>query len=240
MKKFSLSIIALLFCFAAWAQTEESATQISETIYILPKAGMNAKFEAAIAAHNEKFHPVGPHYAVLRKVEYGAKSGWYVWVMKGTYASLDSRPDEEGGHSDDWNKTIEPMVAEYGDIGLWGLNEKLSTGMETFKKSEKYTLWSVQLKRGEYERFQALVGKIKETYESMGDRAFLVFNNEVHTAGGADVAMVWSFNNYADLDKDPGTKAAYEKINGEGSWKKMVAEWMDITIEHDEEIRSKR
>ncbi len=238
MKKFSLSIIALLFCFSAWAQTEKQPTQISETIYILPKAGMNVQFEAAIAAHNKKFHPVGPHHAVLRKVEYGEKAGWYVWVMKGTYASLDTRPDEEGGHSADWTKTVEPTVEKYGETGLWGFAEELSYGMEIFAKSKKYNVWAVDLKRGEEVRFKELMGKIRDAYESMGTRAFLVYYNQIHTAGGSDVALIWSFNNYADLDKDWGTKEAYEKINGEGSWKKMIEEWRDITVDHSEEIRT--
>ena len=238
MKNLTLSIIALLFCFSAWAQTEKKPTQLSESIYILPKAGMNEQFEAAVAAHNKKFHPEGEHYAVLRRVEYGAKAGWYVWIMKGTYASLDSRPDKEGGHADDWTTTVDPTVEKYGETGLWGYNEKLSFGMDILKKQTKYTIWAVTLKPGQWERFSAFAEKIRATYESMGDRAFLVYMNQIHTAGGADVAFVWSFDKYADLDEDSGTKEAYEKLYGEGSWKLMIEEWLDISVDYNEEIRT--
>ncbi len=238
MKKFSLLIIALIFCVSTWAQTDKKPTQLSETVYILPKAGMNVQFEAAIAEHNKKFHPVGPYHAVLRKVEYGAKSGWYVWVMISTYASLDTRPNLEGGHQEHWDKSVGPTVEENGDVGLWGYDEELSFGMDLFKKSKKYNIWNIDLKRGQGDKFKVIVEKLRDTYKSMGNRAFLVYNNQIHTAGGADIALIWSIKNYADLDGDWGTKEAFEKINGEGSWKKMVDEWREITVDYNEEIRT--
>ena len=45
---------------------------------------------------------------------------------------------------------------------------------------------------------------------------------------GPDMAIVWTFNTYAEWSKYSGTKAAYEKIYGEGSWQHMLDEWMDI------------
>jgi len=238
MKKISLVLIAMMFCFASFSQTKKKPTQISESLYILPKAGMNLQFEAAIAAHNEKFHPVGPHHAVLRRIEYGAKSGWYSWIMKGTYASLDSRPVTEGGHQEDWDKNVGPTVEEYGDVGLWAYDEDLSFGADIFKKSKKYLIWSIDVKRGKSDRFKVIVEKLREAYKSIGTRAMLVYTNEVHTSGSADIALIWTLENYADLDSDWKTKEAFEKINGEGSWEKMVAEWYDTTVDHEEEIRT--
>jgi hypothetical protein len=239
MKRISISIIALFFCFSVWAQTEKKPSQLSESLYILPKAGMNVAFEAAIAAHNKKFHPVGPHNAVLRRVEYGDMSGWYVWIMKGTYASLDTRPNLEGGHQADWDKTVGPTVEKYGDVSLYAFNEDLSFGSDIMEKTKMYNLWAVDIKSGQYNRFKALTEKIKKAYESMGNRAFLVFNNQIHTTGGADVSLIWSINNYADLDTDWGTKAAYEKLYGADSWNKMREEWNDIVVDYTQEIRTK-
>jgi len=238
MKRVTLLSLLLLFCFAAIAQGDKKPTQISETIYILPKAGMNVQFEEAIAMHNKKYHPVGPHHALLRRVEYGAKAGWYVWVMRGTYASLDSRPVLENGHQDHWNTTVEPTVEKYGNVGLWGYDEKLSYGMDIFQKSKKYVVWAVDVKRGKVDKFKAIVEKLRDTYKTMNNRAFLVFTNQVHSTGDADVALIWNLENYAALDEDLGTKETYEKINGDGTWKKMVDEWMEITVDHNEEIRT--
>lgn len=41
----------------------------SESNYMLPKLGMEEKFEAAIKAHALKFHPAGPYVAGLVKAE---------------------------------------------------------------------------------------------------------------------------------------------------------------------------
>jgi len=237
MKTFTTTAMAALFCFIAWSQGEKKPTQISESIYIMPVEGKAAAFEVAIATHNKKFHPVGPHHAMLRRVDYGAKAGWYVWVMKGTFASLDSRPDK-GGHDEDWDANVNPTVKEYGDSGLWSFDEDMSYGMDTFQKSSKYNVWSIDIKRGQGERFNNLTKKISDTFESMGNRAFLVYNNQVHTPGGADVAFIWSMKNFADLDTEWGTEAAYEKLHGTESWKKMLTEWYDITVDHTEEIRT--
>ena len=85
---------------------------------VAAKRGMEDKFEVAVLAHNKKFHPDGPYVAALRKIDYGPKAGWYVWVMGPTaYSSLDSCPTKESGHDQDWNTMIDPLVQEYGVQG---------------------------------------------------------------------------------------------------------------------------
>jgi len=241
MKKRSvLAIVVILIAFGAFAQTaEEKPAIVSETMYILPKRGMEDKFEAAVKAHDLKFHPEGPYQAGLRKVEYGEKSGWYVWVFGPTsYSSIDTRPTKEGGHADDWSKTVEPFVESYGETQLWNLDSDLSFGRDILKKSNYYEVWQVDLKRGEYYRFKAMAEKLKKVYESVGKTAFLIFNNQIHTKNGADVSIIWSFNTFAEWSKDEGIKAEYEKANGPGSWQQMLDEWRDITVDYNSEIRS--
>src|ERR1035438_7873437 len=113
MKKFTiLAILALMLTAGAIAQSmNDKPTTVVETMYMLPKRGMEDKLEAAIKAHDMKFHPDGQYQAGLRKVEYGDKAGWYVWVFgPTTYASIDSRPKKEGGHDADWTTTVEPLI----------------------------------------------------------------------------------------------------------------------------------
>jgi hypothetical protein len=239
-RNFTLAIIALLFAGSLVAQTaDDKPAMVTETMYILPKRGMDDKLEAAIKAHDLKFHPEGPYKAGLRKVEYGEHAGWYVWVFgPTTYASIDSRPTKENGHADDWSKTVDPLVETYGETSLWDLNTDLSFGGDILKKSNYYEAWMVDLKRGEYYRFKALAEKLRKAYETLGTTAFIVYDNPVHTSKSADVGIIWSFNSYADWSKDPGIKATYEKLNGSGSWQHLLDEWMDITIDYNSEIRS--
>ncbi len=200
---------------------------------------MNDKFEAAIKAHDAKFHPDGPYKAGLRRVEYGDKAGWYVWVFGPcTFSGLDTRPAKENGHAADWTATVDPLVETYGETQLWQYNDELSVGMDKLKTDKYYEVWAVKIKPGQYYRFSALAEKLKKTYESMGNSSFLVYNNVVHTTNGADVGLLWSFNTYADWGKDSGTKAAYEKIYGSNSWADMFKEWMDLIESYDTEIRT--
>jgi len=241
MKKyFILTGIALLLIGGVFAQSnDDKPKMVTETMYMLAKRGMDDKLEAAVKAHDQKFHPDGPYQASLRKVEYGEKAGWYVWAFgPTTYASIDSRPAKEGGHDEDWSKTVDPFVETYGESMLWDNNADLSYGMDILKKSKYYEAWGVDLKRGEYYRFKALAEKLKKAYEALGTTAFLVFDNPIHTTGSPDVAILWSFNSYDEWSKDQGVKDTYEKTFGAGSWQLLLNEWKDVTVDYSSEIRS--
>ena len=239
-KNILLSLVAMAFMTVGFAQTgNEKPASVLESMYLLPKRGMDDKLEAAIKAHDLKFHPDGPYVASLQKVEYGDKAGWYVWNFGPTlYASIDSRPTKEGGHDIDWNNNVDPLVDQYGPPALWQYNEDLSCGMDIAKKSSHFEIWGVFLKHGNYYRFKELAGKLKKTYESMGSYSMLVFDNPVHTPSSPDVAIVWNFSNYAEWAKDMSTMSAYEKLYGPGSWQNMIKEWNDLITDYNSELRS--
>jgi len=239
-KTISLTCIAIFFACSAIAQTTpDKPTVVTETMYIMPKRGMEDKFESAVKAHDVKFHSADQYKAGLRKVEYGEKAGWYVWVFgPTTYSSIDTRPTKEGGHDVDWSSTIDPLVETYGETQLWELNQELSSGVDLMKTAKYYEVWSVKLKRGEYYRFNALAEKLKKAYDAVNTSAFLIYNNPLHTSNGADVGILWSFNSYAEWSADPGIKSAFEKIYGSNSWQNMLDEWRDVTVDYNAEIRS--
>jgi hypothetical protein len=239
-KNMILVLIVLSSAMSAISQTATTPPQqVIEVQYLLPKQGMEDKFEAAVLAHNKKFHPDGPYVAYLRKIEYGPKTGWYAWVMGPTaYASLDTRPDKENGHAQDWSTTIDPLIDKYGETNLWNLNADLSYGFDIFKQAKHYESWGVDLKPGQYYRFKAIAEKLKKIYASMGTTAFIVLDNQLHTAGGADVALIWSFNTFSDWSKDDGLMAAYEKQYGAGSWQQLLSEWRDIIVDYTADVRT--
>lgn len=239
-KNLTLTFMALFSICIAFAQTAvEKPTMVTETMYIMPKRGMEEKFEAAVKAHDTKFHPEGQFKAGLRKVEYGEKAGWYVWIFgPTTYAALDTRPTTENGHADDWSANIDPLVETYGAISLWEFNADLSYGMDKLKASKYYEVWAVKLKRGEYYRFKALAEKLRKAYETDGKSAFIVYNNPLHTTNSADVALIWNFNSFDEWSKDSGVKATFEKLHGANSWQNMLDEWLAVTIDYNSEIRS--
>jgi hypothetical protein len=239
-RKIGLMLAGLCIVAGTMAQTTtEAPVTVVETMYLIPKRGMEDKFEAAVKAHNAKFHPSGPFVAGLRKIEYGDKAGWYVFVYgPTTYENIDNRPAKGNGHDADWNTTVDPLVETYGATTLWNVNKDLTFGFDILQKSKYYEIWMVNIKRGEYYRFRALSEKLKKAYESVGTGSFVVFENPLHTTNSADVALVWSFNTYKDWEEDPGPKAAYEKLYGAGSWQHMMDEWKDIYVDYNAEIRS--
>lgn len=229
-------------CFAlnSFAQSASGSTPMAiESLMLMPKRGMEEKFEAAVLAHNKKFHPEGPYVAGLRKIEYGPKAGWYVWVFGPVpYGSYDTRPTKENGHAQDWDATVDPLVEEYGPTGFWNYNADLSCGLDIFKKAKHYESWGIDLKPKQFYRFKSLAEKLKKVYESEGKTAFIVLENNLHAKDGPDVALIWSFNTYADWQTDPGPKAIFEKLYGEGSWQTAMDEWMDMINGYNSEIRS--
>jgi hypothetical protein len=235
-------MLLLAGCFAmnTNAQSDAKSTPLAvESLYLMPKRGMEDKFEAAVLAHDKKFHPEGPYVAALRKIEYGPKAGWYSWVMGPVpYGSLDTRPTKESGHDQDWNTTIDPLVEEYGSSGFLNYNTDLSYGLDIFKKAKHYEVWGVDLKPKQYYRFKAMCQKLKKVYEADGKSAFLVLDNNIHGKDQPDVVLVWSFDTYSDWQKDPGPKATYEKQNGEGSWQTLLDEWMDMINDYTSDIRT--
>jgi hypothetical protein len=239
-KNVFLALLTFLFAFNAFSQSKPDATpMVIESQMILPKMGMEDKFEAAILTHNKKFHPEGAYVAGLRKIEYGPKAGWYVWVMGPTVCgSLDTRPTKESGHDQDWSETIDPLVDQYGPTNLYSYNTDLSYGLDIFKKSKHYEIWGVNLKDGQYYRFKAICEKLKKVYEQMGTTSFVILDNALHAPDGPDVAIIWSFNSYSEWFKDYGPKTAYEKMYGEGSWQTMMDEWKDMVVDYSSEIRS--
>lgn len=227
-----------VFCSIAQTNSEKPAA-VLESMYIMPKRGMEDKFEAAVKAHNTRFHPEGKYAAGLRKVEYGEKAGWYVWLFgPTTYSAIDSRPTKEGGHDADWSTSVDPLVETYGDTRLSELNENLSYGYDALKASKYREVWMVDIKKGQYYRFKALAEKLKKAYESLGTGSFVIYNNVIHTKNSADVAIAWGFNTFDEWSKDMGAMKAYEKLYGDNSWQNMLKEWEDIIVDYDVEIRS--
>lgn len=240
MKKLiTLAVACLLFQTFATAQGENEPKSLTETMYILPKQGMDKQFEKGVAAHDQKFHAPGKdNQAMLRRVEYGNKAGWYVWIMRGTYSSLDSRPANDA-HSQDWEENVGKYVKEYGTTDLWSLNKDLSYGMDKFEKQKRYETWAIYLKPWQGYRFDAALEKINAAYKKMGDRSMLVFEPEVKRKGGPNVGLVWGYDNFADLETDSKLVDTFEEIHGKGSWGVFLQEWRDIVEDVDMEHRVK-
>ena len=223
-------VMALFLTSNGIAQEAAKKTYgMAELSFMLPKVGMEKAFVNSVKAHNDKYHKEGPNKAYIDNVLTGGEAGWFVWIMGPcTFTDLDSRPGE-GAHADDWTKNIAPNIQKYGRTEYWKYNDKLSYQADA--TPPKYeTLWIIDLKQGDYYRFEAFMTKIQAAYVKKGSRNISVYNNQFVSDDGREVCVVWDYKNWAAFDEDGGgIKKEFEEINGEGSWENALDEWEEIT-----------
>ena len=107
-----MNTLCLPFLLAA--QDDAKKYRAVELSYMKAKIGMEAKFEAAVKAHNAKYHKEGAYESELYAIATGNETGWYVWIMGPcTFSDLDNRPNDDA-HTNDWDKNVSPKVAKYG------------------------------------------------------------------------------------------------------------------------------
>lgn len=233
----SLLIIAMLITSIGIAQEKEKKKYgMVEIVYILPKIGMEKAFVNAVTEHNNMYHKEGPYKGHMDLILTGDDAGWYVWAMGPCmFSDLDNRPGE-GAHTEHWTNSVAPKVKKYGRTEYWRYNEKLSyKSDDTPSKFEN--IWLVDIKRGDYYRFKALMKKIKEAYKKKGDGNIHVYDNQFNAGDGRDVAILWAFSSWAEFDDDDGgIKKFYEEINGEGSWENAMDEWTEISVSINSQV----
>jgi len=227
-KIYALASILLVSIFFSSSIIAQEKYQMVELIFMLPKIGMEKSFENGIKEHNNEYHKDGPYKAHLDVILTGKKAGWYAWLMGPcTFTDLDARPVSDA-HDKHWEQKVAPNIAKYGSTEYWKHNPKISyqSGTETPKLEE---IWFIDLKKGDYYRFLALMTKVKGAFEKKGEGIMHVYDNQFNENNGRDVAVVWGMDNWAELDKDSSIKETYEEINGKGTWQNAMDEWNEIT-----------
>ncbi len=235
MKKILCLIVFIASTAMVYAQ-EDGPASVVETVILEPKMGHSMQLEEALTAHNEKYHSGDANNAWVRYITYGSRAGDYLWLMSGTYASLDARPDDDG-HNKDWAEKVEVHVQSYGPTTVWEVNSSLTTNTGEGGSNKHVRAWLVDLKPGEYYRFNAIMEKMAKTNEEMG-RTMFVLDNQVASTGAPDVAMIWPFDSFSEWDEDSNVAATYEKLHGEGSWRLFLEEWRDVVNHIYSQVRS--
>ncbi|HYV93643.1 MAG TPA: hypothetical protein VE978_17845 [Chitinophagales bacterium] len=244
MRKFFLSIAVLVaYTAGAFAQTAAAPKtyQMVQIMMIKPKQGQEKAFEDAVKAHDAKFHS-GAYAAQLWAVTYGKGSdGWYVWRMGPLmYTDMDKQPQGNKDHDDDWSKTVDPHVQEYGETNFWKLQDDLSYTPANYNP-QNLDVWIIDIKPGMRYQFADLMKKWKAMWEAKKyPYAMRVSYNDMFSGdGGADAGIVFSFNHFAEFD-DPNNdwRKDYEEMNGPGSWDNFWKAWNACVNSTSEQIRA--
>ncbi len=226
-KRFFTGILILVFLFSTdlIAQKKKEKYAMFSTVEMKPVRGKEKALESAVKEHNAKFHAEDPYKAILRTILTGPKSGNYVWIMgPSMYSDMDNRPNDKA-HEDDWNNTVDTNVKYYGNVEYWKFNDKLSYTAPNTENDKMSTVWFIDVKNDQYEKFNAVLTKAMEVSKKKGTDSFHIFNNEFNYGDGRDIAMVFSFKTWSDLDIDDPFKTHFEAMHGEGSWKTFLEDW---------------
>lgn len=144
---------------------------------------------------------------------------------------MDMREVQEG-HDEDW-ATVLSMSDGFEDMGFWRLDGDISTPGGT--QYGKLRIRIIDLKSGENYRFEQCMKNIAKTYaEKKPNNSHWVFNRRLAHNDNKDVAVVFGYNNWSELD---GTFSAdYEAVHGEGSWDLFMEEIEDIIVSADDHL----
>jgi len=237
-KIFAIYLFAFMLTVTIAVGQEKEGYNMVEITYMLPKIGMEKAFTDAVKEHNDKYHKEGPTKAHLDYIMTGKESGWFVWIMGPcTFSDLDNRPNDDG-HRAHWDKNISPKVAKYGKTEYWRHNSKLSYSGDSSEMPKYENIWFINVKKGQSYKFNEFIKKVKKAYEKKGKGNFGVYNNQfVEDSKGRDVAIVWTFNKWAEMDDDDGgIKKSFEEIYGEGSWTNALKDWEASTQSIDSQV----
>ena len=215
MKNLILGLIFLPICL--FCQSDNDPT-LFEVINIEVKPGQEKAFEAAVKAHNKKFHPEGIYAAHLYSNLNGPNGGKYTWIMgPTTFTALDSRPGE-GAHDDDW-KNVTAVSQETDSPRYWSSDAKLSHRVVNAANT-KSLIWIYDIKPNQEARWSELIAKVKKVYdEKRPTESFGVSWNEFSdTKAGNDVAIIFSFDKWSWMDRKSNFIKDFEEVFGAGSW----------------------
>jgi hypothetical protein len=222
----NLLFVLLFLPLIAFGQ--EQPQDLFETVNIHVKKGQEKALEAAVKAHNAKFHPEdGNFHARLFYNINGPSGGTYSWIMGPTsWTAMDSRPTD-GDHDADWKK-VTALVDKFDSPHYWKYSPKLSSDGGNASPAKRL-IWIYDIKRGQAKRWSELVGKVKQVYaEKRPTEPFWVLWNEFgDSKAGMDAAFIFAFDNWSWMDRQSKFSKDFEEVHGEGSWFHFMNEFRE-------------
>lgn len=219
-------IAALIIPCIVMGQESDTDYQMVQLSAMKCKIRKYDEFEAAVKKHNAKHHK-DKYSSNLWMINTGSQSGTYVWSMGPlTFTDMDGAPGKDE-HAKDWKENVEIYVSEYGAVEYWTLAKELSNSDD---KTQKYqTVWLLDIKKDNFHRFQEFMKKAVFINKKMGNEVS-TWTNRFNEGDGRDVAIVFTFDKYAELDLvDWKMEEEFDKEYGDGSWVKALKDRNDFT-----------
>lgn len=237
MKKvLTLMIASVCFVFFGFSQEAETDYKMYQMIYLKPKTDKLKELGEAMANHNKTYHNEKPYTAHIWMASTGPHTGEWVWVMGPlTYTDLDSRPDTDE-HMEDWRDNVMPYLKGVSEGEYWKYDDKVSHSPEgAFSGKEIWAMYDIKPFEGY--RFTALLENVAKVYKEKNyPNYFQVYRSQFNSGSGRDVAIAFSFKNWAFFDEEDKFWDDYEEVHGEGSKWKFFEEYREVVESTYDEV----
>lgn len=216
----------------------QPGTELIFEIGTLTVSPANVKqVEAAMGAHNKKYHASGASGVRVYVVQTGSEAGSYKWVMgPAPWSSLDNRPQDEA-HNTDWQDNVARHLGESGNTEYIRFDPKLSRFPKDFN-ADKLFIRYIDVARGKMKEVNEILKQIHRVYaEKIPGETFGIYYNEIpSTSSGRDITVTSFFNSYSWMAQDDNFDAKYDEIFGKGKAAKMWTAWQAATVGMESEI----
>ena len=191
--------------------------------------GKSTEFEKATLAHIIKYHKEGIKKAGLRFVVTDSNSKSYVWVSGPKMFRDFDNIENDDAHNKDWAHNVENYIDHIGHLEHWKMNSKLSFTGPDAETNNFLEVWIIDVAKGEWDKFTKTLGTTGEVSRDKGEESIETYNNSFTEGDGRDLALVFGFEKWSDLDIDDPFKDSYIAKHGEGSWGKFIEDWESST-----------
>ena len=206
-------LYALVLLLTGSIVAQDNDYTMFQVIELKAKDGKNRDLNAALKAHNEKFHQEGNETVNVWGVRSGPRSGSLLWV-KGprTWSDMDS-PLEADGHMDDWFDNVGPN-AHMQQWEWWRMVNGMNYAPEGFvPKVAVIRYFEIHQGKGDDAR-ELWRNAFKLYSDNNWDMGLQIYWNASNDGSGKDWAIMWFHDSWTSMDKARGFWDQYEEMFG--------------------------
>ena len=235
MKRIIGFLIPLLTCGILFAQDYV----MFQTSILKLRAGENAKLQAGVKKHNDKYHNGKDRpKAYLWYINTGPNSGNYSWAtgpMKFSHMDQTLKDD----HVKDWEKNVSPYADETNVVFMMR-DEKMTYNPKNEVVGENILMKRIPIKNGpkHVEAVEEAVTKIAKALRRTRSNIARRVYRDAFPDGHEEIMLVYPFSSWTEFEGGvrglpEGFQDSYEKIYGKGSFRKEVS---DVLSAHTDGI----
>lgn len=229
----------LLLPFLAKAQDEQPYTMYL-SLYLDPKIDQTESFLMNMASHNQKYHQEAPFRASVWSILNGPRSGQFVYVMGPlTWTQMGSR-EAQADHDADWGANVVAKT-ENGpeEMEYWRLEEDYTYEPEGGLNSTTARIRIYDIVPGQGGRFrEEVLNRVIEVYKAKSYKvSFSLWNNQVRSDNGRDVATVTWYDGWKGLDENNSFRSDFVEVLGQEAWDKFLEALRSSTYGYKDELR---